>query len=1053
MNRQITTKSTQNKIQKSTQISIITLSDTCSNMNRDNNIPENKFTQIDSSYRFKDLDSYVCIPVSIDKKPAISWKNVTETPKHLFQKDHNIALLTGKINGITVIDVDQPKLEKKELDGMKMISDLLKIHNNGKSLDIPTCKTQSGGIHYYFKYDADIKTSTGINGYSIDIRNDSGIIIAPPSIGIKGPYVWANNSSLTDIELTEIPTWLKQWLLLANKPKKLTSKIAVKENIQHSYKINKGYVFIYDTAKIIDLLNKLPNKYLTNYSDWFIITSCLKSEDLFVIWDNWSRGVYRQSNGTKSKRAKSKGNNNYDESNNINQWNSFIPTLNINYLYILAKKEGIDIEPNIIRSTKKINFLTAKPDLQINKQYIDKNDIVINNNDRDSMLVNAEIVKSGCGTGKTTFACASIGDLVQNNNYQFMSLSVRVSLAYQQVSNFSAKGKGKGKGKKAKDKLIVSNYKDITNKKQLNEQRNLVVQVDSLTKIYPKSWQNNVIYLDEVSCLLSYVLTSSTLNGKRMQVFNTLCDLVTKASKILVTDADVNDMVLTFFDKLKINYHLIENVYKKPIKIKAYEYSSKELLLRKIEQQFLTNEPIIVCFDSKKEMDMVVQRMKKFCEDYGLTKQLNNFLVYSSTEGDDNDFFCVNGRWRGKFIFITPKVTIGVDYSNSIPQNVYLIGLGNSINSIAFIQQISRCRNMKGLFYYVANKYQYLKYDSVYDVKTYYQGIIGDYNNLCCENVSAKTTAKIEDDSIHLERTDYEKLKIIIDTGNATRDFTKNNDNWVFSESLFNDLYFYNEYYDNILRSAPRQQFRWMLEGKNYEIEYNNEEIEEVEKADIIKGEILSKERVNLNNDQQSKRALYNKPTSLTVNEKKLREDAERRAKYLNIDFNKKVQKKKYEKYLTSDVEFTRHIAYKLLIGDESKLDSKIAASLEKDYKITICNSLETKVKLIKKVEKILEIETLDIDTQRDMGRFEEDIVIDDGLLKLLKKTFRITKADNKIANSFEHLYYELIQLYKNVLGNDICCFKKTKVNNINHKQFNTNLEVLNEHIELDKLI
>jgi hypothetical protein len=40
---------------------------------------------------------YVCIPMTIDKKPAISWKGLIKTPEHKFLPEHNIAILTGKL--------------------------------------------------------------------------------------------------------------------------------------------------------------------------------------------------------------------------------------------------------------------------------------------------------------------------------------------------------------------------------------------------------------------------------------------------------------------------------------------------------------------------------------------------------------------------------------------------------------------------------------------------------------------------------------------------------------------------------------------------------------------------------------------------------------------------------------------------------------------------------------------------------------------------------------------------------------------------------------------
>jgi hypothetical protein len=100
---------------------------------------------------YTNYTDYVCIPMTIEKKPAISWKGLTKTPKDKFLPEHNIAILTGKINRITVIDIDNPKPGKKELDGMKMYEELLDKYNKGCELETPVCITQSDGLHLYLK--------------------------------------------------------------------------------------------------------------------------------------------------------------------------------------------------------------------------------------------------------------------------------------------------------------------------------------------------------------------------------------------------------------------------------------------------------------------------------------------------------------------------------------------------------------------------------------------------------------------------------------------------------------------------------------------------------------------------------------------------------------------------------------------------------------------------------------------------------------------------------------------------------------------------------------
>lgn len=101
---------------------------------------------------FASFDKFICLPITISKKPVVSWKNLTETPKHLFKDEHNIALITGEVNGITVIDIDIPKFDKNELNGMNMMNDLLKKYNKSKNLNVPTCVTQSGGLHLIKKF-------------------------------------------------------------------------------------------------------------------------------------------------------------------------------------------------------------------------------------------------------------------------------------------------------------------------------------------------------------------------------------------------------------------------------------------------------------------------------------------------------------------------------------------------------------------------------------------------------------------------------------------------------------------------------------------------------------------------------------------------------------------------------------------------------------------------------------------------------------------------------------------------------------------------------------
>ncbi|AYV82416.1 MAG: hypothetical protein Homavirus50_3 [Homavirus sp.] len=129
-------------------------------------------------------------------------------------KDNGMCIKTGKMSSIFVLDIDK-KDKEGYLNGMTLWNQL--IEENG---DIDTWITRSanGGLHYYFKYDnstCDFPTRTNIviNNVetTIDIRNDGGIIIAPPTSyisieGIRKTYTWVKSPHNT--KLAEMPEWL-----------------------------------------------------------------------------------------------------------------------------------------------------------------------------------------------------------------------------------------------------------------------------------------------------------------------------------------------------------------------------------------------------------------------------------------------------------------------------------------------------------------------------------------------------------------------------------------------------------------------------------------------------------------------------------------------------------------------------------------------------------------------------------------------------------------------------------------------------------------------------
>jgi predicted P-loop ATPase len=125
---------------------------------------------------------YSVIPLRKDKKPLIAgWKEfqtkaadqdlLTEWWEKYPQA--NIGIITGKISGITVVDIDVKGDTVVPLETFP---------------ETYTVKTPSGGYHLYYEYDPTIKqTANTFKKYpNVDIRNDGGYVVGPWSDNGKG---------------------------------------------------------------------------------------------------------------------------------------------------------------------------------------------------------------------------------------------------------------------------------------------------------------------------------------------------------------------------------------------------------------------------------------------------------------------------------------------------------------------------------------------------------------------------------------------------------------------------------------------------------------------------------------------------------------------------------------------------------------------------------------------------------------------------------------------------------------------------------------------------
>lgn len=134
------------------------------------------------------------------KTPLIRWTDYqTKLPseaqiREWFTKwdQANMAVITGKVSGIVVVDFDSKEAVKYAKDkGL---------------LNTPLVKT-GRGYHAYFKYPLGRAIKNSVNSaLKIDIRGDGGYVVIPPSTHFSGmEYRWVEGHSLGEIELAVLP--------------------------------------------------------------------------------------------------------------------------------------------------------------------------------------------------------------------------------------------------------------------------------------------------------------------------------------------------------------------------------------------------------------------------------------------------------------------------------------------------------------------------------------------------------------------------------------------------------------------------------------------------------------------------------------------------------------------------------------------------------------------------------------------------------------------------------------------------------------------------------
>ena len=233
------------------------------------------------------------------------WITLKLDDSSLTKNNNGLGMLTGEVNSIFVVDID-------DVDEW---NDLLKQTKHKEPKTVKAI-SGSGGIHYYFKYTDKLKDITSkdhaikfnCKSLSIDVKTNGGFIIVSPTTyyneNLKKDveYKWETDRSIFEHDLKELPEWLYVMFMdkqnhkedSKKKTKKLQQDVESDNERQQTIDIgndsideNTNYDLESDDWK--NILQYLNDNRKYEYNDWLqvgqILKNCSHDDKLLELWD------------------------------------------------------------------------------------------------------------------------------------------------------------------------------------------------------------------------------------------------------------------------------------------------------------------------------------------------------------------------------------------------------------------------------------------------------------------------------------------------------------------------------------------------------------------------------------------------------------------------------------------------------------------------------------------------------------------------------------------------------------------------------------------------
>jgi len=910
----------------------------------------------------------------------------------------------GKRTGYNIIDVDNGR---KQTTNPKILIEL-----------INKCKfyiKSPNGYHFYFKNTDYFKNKhLGVYG-NIDILTNENVHF----FGIREDGIY---SIVKDENIIKIPDNIINELLEGIKKKTLNDalNIDINDTTETPYKDNETYFIT--SNELIKLLEDLDKDFNDDTKEWIKISSILKKAGFKDAWKYWS--------------CKS---NKYNEKNNEIifkrlKTNETVPDLNyiIEILNNQSKKK-YNIISKIYKSYQPLTDINKSLITKtINEQYLNSN---IYENEKD------EIIKSSLGTAKTY----STFDYILKNDYKILSICQLINNVDNHIRDF------KKHPSNINDRFLLS-YNEIpeyelenhfmgyknTNDDFSNNINGVCSTIDSLANVHKKYFNNNdlikdyVIFMDEIHSDLLHLLTSTTLNGKRTETISILYEMLKNCKKIILSDGNICDVVLTFYKSLNrsIGYEFISNEYKSFNGVNVYHKSLK-CIQNTLDNKVINNTFATIACNTKKQVETTYKYLYELKQKY---KKDFKILCYTSTEGEKIED--VNKEWDNAFIIYSPSIISGLDFRSKMPQDVILFIDGKeTINAEQMAQQICRNRNIKNVYICCSHYSNALKYNTVEDLQDDYNKRLNDFHSC----------------------TVYKQLadKILI------------NQKYEYRPNDFTNLYSMSLFHNNIMSSNILYYIEEILKSYGF-IFHNRYSISENAPDEKTNNQPITEEETEpqsiiYDDDEKYKIFCNDVKNGVEIKETKYNKQLMNRFKYINLKMPTSETEKetflnildKHNEILSNTHIFNNHMSFIHYIKSVETLKSEFIENMNKDFKE---HNMKSKISKLLNIKNIMnkylpDINVYNFSYNEIDEKYNEIINITNAEYEYIKSFVRTKKDAPK---NKKELLSVMIKCYKDIFGEKIFKPFQRKQKYINNKYINYNIITFNDeyfksHLELFK--